>query len=191
MRMDSDELALIILLVVSNLALGLGLGVNLARNLTKEADPPIRTRSAVALLVGMYFLECLAFAAGMATQVFTLGLAFLWGIVLGRWLRMQSPIPSLKFSLWAAIYTCLPTITFGVFIPIAWTLAGNSPLSAEAGISFGIPEWVPWPLGSVAGFAAALVLGTVLLKSVITVGEVSTMLHLSQRHPGAGQHTAA
>jgi hypothetical protein len=125
----------------------------------------------------------------MATQVLTIGLAFVWGIVLGRWLRRQPPIPSLLFSLQFAIYTCLPTITFGVLVPIAWALAGNSPLTVESGINFGIPEWIPWPLGTVAGFGAALVLGTVLFKTVITVGEVSTILHLSQRR-NTNQHAA-
>jgi uncharacterized protein YneF (UPF0154 family) len=189
--MNTLELVLIGLLAISNIALGIGLGIYLARRLSKEADPPIQNRRALTLLVGMYFLECLAFPAGMATQVFAVGLAFLWGIVLGRFLRMQSPIPSLQFALLAAIYTCLPTITFAVLVPIAWTLAGNSPFSAESGISFGIPEWVPWPLGSVAGFATALVLGTVILKSVITVGEVSMILHLSERLPGTSRSAAA
>jgi len=188
--MNTDELILILLLAVSNIALGLGLGLYLARKLASMTDPPIQRRGSLVLILGMYFLECLAFPVGMATQVFTIGLAFLWGIALGRWLHRQSPIPSLHFSLWVAIYTCLPTITFGVLVPIAWTLAGNNPPTAEAGIRFGIPEWIPWPLGTVAGFAAALVLGTVLFKSVITVGEVSTILHLAQR-PAATQHAAA
>jgi hypothetical protein len=187
--MNTDELVVISLLAVSNLALGLGLGSYLAGKLAEETEPQIRKRSAFALLVGMYLLECLAFPAGMATQVFAIGLAFLWGIVLGRWLRFRPPIPSLRFSLQVALYTCIPTMTFGILVPFAWGLAGNSLLSAEAGVRFGIPEWIPWPLGSVAGFSAVLVLGTLLLKSVITVGEVSTILHLAQRP--AESHRAA
>jgi hypothetical protein len=189
--MNTPELVLIGLLGLSNLVLGIGLGIYLARKLTNFADPSIKWRRAFALLVGMYFFECLAFPAGMATQVFVVGLAFLWGILLGRFLRMQPPLPSLRFSLWVAIYTCMPTITFGFLVPFAWALAGNSLLSSEAGISFGIPEWVPWPLGSVAGFTAALVLGTVILKSVITVGEVSVVLHWSQRLQGTNRHATA
>lgn len=139
-------------------------------------------------MLGMYVIECLAFPAGMATQVFTIGLAFFWGIVLGRWLREQLPLPSLLYSAQVALYTCLPTITFGVIVPIAWAMSGNSPFSAADGISFGIPEWVPWPLTTVAGFAATLVLGTVLFKMVIIVGEVSTILHFTQ-HPNANKHS--
>ncbi len=182
--METGELILGILLVVSNLALGLGLAVVLSRKLSNLTDPPIRRMGSFVLIVGLYFLECLAFAAGMATQIFTVGLAFVWGIVLGRFLHRQSPIPSLRFSLWVVLYTCLPTITFGVIVPIAWALAGNSLISLEDGINFGIPEWIPWPLGTVLGFAVALVFGTVLLKSVITVGEVSMILHFAQRLGG-------
>ncbi|MHA2065387.1 MAG: hypothetical protein ACXABY_13510, partial [Candidatus Thorarchaeota archaeon] len=127
--MNTSELVLIGILATSNIALGIGVGIYLARRLSKEADPPIQKRRALTLLLGMYFLECLAFPAGMATQVFVIGLAFLWGIVLGRWLRMQSPIPSLIFSMRVAIYTCLPTITFGMLVPVAWAFAGNSPFT--------------------------------------------------------------
>jgi hypothetical protein len=189
--MNASEMVLIGLLAISNIALGIGLGIYLARKLSKIADPPIKTHRVLSLLIGIYFLECLAFPAGMATQIFVVGLSFLWGIVLGRFLRKQRPIPSLQFALLGALYTCLPTITFAVLVPIAWTLAGNSPFTAEAGISFGIPEWVPWPLGSVAGFATALVLGTVLLKSVIIVGEVSMILHLSEWLPSTNRSAAA
>jgi hypothetical protein len=188
--MGTDELVLIILLGAANLVLGFGLAITLARKLSKLVDHPIGIRRSFLLIVGMYFLECLAFPAGMATQIFTVGLAFAWGIVLGGWLRQQSPIPSLLFALQMALYTCLPTIIFGIFVPIAWALTGNSLLSVEAGINFGIPDWIPWPLGSVAGFATALVLGTVLLKSVITVGEVSSILHIAQRQ-GPDQHAVA
>jgi hypothetical protein len=187
--MKTDELVLGILLVVSNSALGLVFAVILSRRLSNLTDPPIRRMGSFVLIVGMYFLECLAFAAGMATQIFTIGLAFMWGIVLGRLLHRQSPIPSLLFSLWVVLYTCLPTITFGVLVPVAWALAGNSLINLEAGIRFGIPEWIPWPLGTVLGFALALVLGTVLLKSVITVGEVSMILHYAHR-PGANRRAS-
>lgn len=179
--MQKEELALGILLIASNSALGLALAVVLSRRLSNLPDPPIRRMGSFILIVGMYFIECLAFAAGMATQIFTVGLAFIWGIVLGRLLHRHSPIPSLLFSLWVVLYTCLPTITFGVFVPLAWALAGNNVITHEAGIQFGIPEWIPWPLGTVLGFATALILGTVLLKSVITLGEVSMTLHFMQR----------
>jgi hypothetical protein len=188
--MNTDELALIVSLGASNLALGIGMGVYLARKLSRLTNPPFPLRRSYILILGMYVLECLALPAGMATQVFTIGLAFFWGILLGRWLRRQLPIPSLAYSTEIALYTCLPTITFGVIVPIAWVLSGNSPFSAAAGISFGIPEWVPWPLTTVAGFATAVVLGTVLFKLVIIVGEVSTILHLTQ-HPDANKHSHA
>jgi hypothetical protein len=178
--MSTDELALIILLGAVNLILGFGLAIALARKFSTLLDPPIGIRRSFMLMAGMYFFECIAFPAGMATQIFTVGLAFVWGILLGRWLHHQSPIPSLLFTLQVALYTCMPTIIFGILVPIAWALSGNSLISVEAGVNFGIPEWIPWPLGTVAGFALVLILGTVLLKSVITVGEVSSIMHLAQ-----------
>jgi hypothetical protein len=187
--MGTDELVLIILVGAANLALGFGLALILARKFSRLINRPTKMRRYFLLIVGMYFLESLAFPAGMATQVLTVGLAFVWGIVLGVLLRQQSPVPSLQFTLQTALYTCLPTITFGILVPVAWALTGNSLLSVEAGINFGIPQWIPWPLGSVAGFAAALVLGTVILKPAITVCEVSLILHIAQ-HRDPDQHDA-
>lgn len=184
--MDSAELILIIILGMSNLILGIGLGARLARELSESSDRPIRPRTVFLFLLGMYFLECIAFAAGMATQIFTIGLAFVWGILLGWWLHRGSHVKSPAIALLVALYTCLPTITFAVIVPAAWTLAGNNPLTVEGGISFGIPEWIPWPVGSVAGFATALMLGTVLFKTVITVGEVSTILLLTSSRGASG-----
>jgi hypothetical protein len=179
--MNSDELVVISILGISNLILGIGLGARLARKLSIYSGPAIQPKTALVFLLGMYFFECIAFPAGMATQVFTIGLAFVWGILLGRWLSGEFPVESARFALHVALYTCLPTISFAVIVPVAWVLAGNNPLTVEGGISFGIPEWIPWPLGSVAGFATALALGTMLFKTVITVGEVSTILLLAAR----------
>jgi hypothetical protein len=89
--MNADELALIVSLAASNLALGIGLGVYLARKLSRLTDPPFPLRRSYILMLGMYVLECLAFPAGMATQVFTIGLAFFWGIVLGRGCLVHMP----------------------------------------------------------------------------------------------------
>lgn len=185
--MDSDEIVLIIVLGMSNLILGIGLGARLSRDLSETSDKRIRGRTAYLFLLGVYFFECVAFAAGMATQIFTIGLAFVWGILLGRLLYRGSPVKSTLIALRVALYSCLPTITFALIVPIAWTLAGNNPLTVEGGINFGIPEWIPWPVGSVAGFATALALGTVLFKAVITVGEVSTILLLAG-NPATSEH---
>lgn len=179
--MNTEEILLVGLLGAANLILGIGLASVLSARLSDFSAPQLSRRKAFFLLLGVYFCECVAFAAGMATQVFTIGLAFIWGFALGRWLRRQAPIPALKFSSGLALYSCLPTITFGTIVPLAWTLAGNDPFNIEAGHQFGVPDFIPGPLGTVAGFAIALMAGTVVLKWVITVGEVSLLLHYAHQ----------
>jgi hypothetical protein len=53
-------------------------------------------------------------------------------------------------------------------------------LSTEAGAELGVPDFVPWPLNTILGFCSALVIGTVVLKTVITTGEVSLLIHLKR-----------
>jgi hypothetical protein len=80
-----------------------------------------------------------------------------------------------------ALYTTLPTVSFGLLLPVAWRIDGRSLLSVEAGAAFGIPDLIPWPLNTVVGFSVALVAGTVLFKTIITAGEVSLLIHLGER----------
>ncbi len=182
--MDAADLALGLGLAVTTLVLGLWLAVPLARSLATTAPACVSMRRRYGLLVVAYLLECVAFAAGVATQVFTLGLAVVWGALLGWWLRSAQPLPALRAAFYLALYTCLPTGSFAVIVPAVWAFSGNSLVSVSEGWQFGIPQFVPWPLSTVAGFAIALAAGTVVLKSFITVGSASLMLHFTQHSEG-------
>ena len=182
--MKPAELVFVIVLIVVNLASGFGLSRPIARLLGEVAGSPNRFLRYVAMLIGMYLLECMAFAAGMATQVFSIGLAFVWGIVLGLWLRGRAPSSEvLKASVFLALYTSLPTASFGILLLVARLISGSNVLSMEEGTAFGIPYFVPWPMNTILGFCTALVLGTVVLKTAITAGEVSLLVRLGGKPP--------
>ncbi|MGB7061268.1 MAG: hypothetical protein WBF13_02800 [Candidatus Zixiibacteriota bacterium] len=182
--MKPAELTFVIVLVVVNLAGGFGLSRPIARLLGKVTGKPDRFFRYFAMLIGIYLLECVAFPAGMATQVFSIGLAFIWGMVFGFWLRGRAPSDKvLKASFFVALYTSLPTASFGILLLVAKLLSGSNVLSPAEGTAFGIPYFVPWPLNTMLGFCAALVIGTVILKTAITTGEVSLLVHLGGEPP--------
>lgn len=183
--MEFTESAFIIILVAVNLAAGFGFGVPIARLLGEVTSKPGRFLRHLAALIGIYFLECAAFAAGMATQVFSIGLAFVWGVVFGLWMRQKAaPRLVLKPSFMVALYTCAPTASFGILLLVGKLISGSNLVSVAEGTAFGIPNFLPWPLNTILGFSAALVAGTVALKTVITTGEVSLLIHLGEKPQG-------
>jgi hypothetical protein len=190
--MEPAELTFVIVLAVVNLAAGFGFSVPIARSLGKVTGRPERLFRYFVLLIGIYVLECMAFPAGMATQVFSIGLAFVWGIVFGLWLRGRAaPRRVLRTSLFVALYTCVPTASFGILLLGAKLVGGSSVVSVEEGAAFGIPHFVPWPLNTILGFCAALVIGTMVFKTVITSGEVSLLIHLQDGSAADGSHTGS
>lgn len=179
--MNPDKYILPILAAV-NLAAGFGCAVPIARGLSKINDKPNRIFRYFVMLISLYFVECVAFSAGMATQVFSVGLAFVWGIIFGLWLRGRAPAREvLKQTFFVSIYGCLPTASFCILIPVIWLICGGHILSAEEGISFGIPDLLPWPLNTILGFFTALVIGTVVLKTLITTGIVHCLIHRGEK----------
>jgi hypothetical protein len=169
--MPSNELVFIVTLAAVNLAAGLGLAPSLARRLNATAPRAGKTIRGVLPLLGVYFLECVAFAAGMATQVFTIGLAVLWGVVFGRQLRARRPAHGvLGTSLFLGVYTCLPTTSFGILLLLAMWLAGADVTSTADGAALGIPHFVPWPMNTILGFSLVLSIGTLVVKTAVTVG---------------------
>ena len=182
--MESSELVFILILVGTNLTAGLIGAVLISSQLCKICEKPKGFFRYIAILLGIYFIECVAFSAGMATQVFSIAVAFVWGIIFGLWLRgRSSPRKIIKTSFFLAVYTSLPTISFAVLIVLAWLLGGVSILTVEEGSKFGIPAYIPWPLNTILGFCSALAIGTTLLKTVITTGEVSLLIHKHQESP--------
>ncbi|UCB53191.1 MAG: hypothetical protein JSV10_03690 [Candidatus Zixiibacteriota bacterium] len=190
MSTEAAELVFITVLAVANLAAGFGFSVPIARLLGRVAGKPQKFSRYFSMLLGIYLLECVAFPAGMATQIFSIGLAFVWGLVLGLWLRGRAPSSEVrKASFFVALFTCAPTASFGLLLLVVKLFGGSNVLSMQEGTAFGIPYFVPWPLNTILGFCAALVLGTVVLKTAITTGEVSLLIHLGKK-PTEGSRRA-
>jgi hypothetical protein len=177
--MEPAETVFVIILAAVNLAVGFGFSVPIAKLLRRLTGQRTKCFRYFAALVGIYFVECVAFAAGMATQVFSIGLAFVWGIAFGRWLRERATAREVvRTGLLVALYTSAPTASFGVLLLLGKLVEGSNLISIDQAIAFGIPHFVPWPLNTILGFCTALVIGTVALKTVITAGEISLLIHL-------------
>lgn len=180
--MEPTESVFVIILFCVNLAAGFGFSVPIAGMLRELAGKQRKFSSYFALLVGIYFIESVAFAFGMGTQIFSIGLAFVWGLVFGFWLRGKAePIRILKTSFLFSLYTCIPTVSFAVLILAAKLMSGSNVVSSEQGIAFGIPYFVPKPLNTILGFSTALTIGTVAFKTAITTGGVSFLIHLGEK----------
>jgi hypothetical protein len=174
--LNSDEYILAAL-VVMNLAAGFGCAVPIARGLGKVTGRPEKFFRYFALLIAIYFVECVAFPMGMMTQVFSVGLAFVWGIIFSLWLRYRGPRRAiLKLALSLAFYGSLPTASFCILIPVIGLLSGRHILSAEEGVGFGIPDFFPWPLNTMLGFSTAILIGTVVFKALITTGIANRLI---------------
>lgn len=178
--MNRDEYIILALIAV-NLAAGFGCAVPIAGELRKITSKPNRFFRYFVLLLIIYFIECVAFAAGMCTQVFSIGLAFVWGLIFGLWLRGRAPARRvLKLAFYVSIYGSLPTASFCILIPLWKFISGGHILSTKEGIGFGIPDFLPWPFDSILGFFASVLAGTILFKTVITTGVVSSLIHFKE-----------
>ena len=180
--MPSSEDTLILALIAFNLLAGIAGAIAIARLMAQINSKATRALRYCLLLIGIYFVECVGFSAGMVTQIFSVGLAFVWGIVFGLWLRKRADIrTALKMAGWLALYGCLPTASFCVLIPMAALIGGGNILSAAEGAAFGIPDLLPWPTNTIMGFCAAILIGTVLLKTIITVGVVGLLINREKK----------
>jgi hypothetical protein len=165
--MDTAEYAIMAL----NLLLALGCGWPLAALLARVSAKPDKAFRYLVLLVLVYIAECIAFSAGMATNVLSVALAFVWGNVLGRWFgRWKAELRVLvRAALFFSLYSALPAASF-ISIPAVMALSGRSVLSAEEGFLFGVPAFVPWPVNTILGFSLFVVIVAVVFKVVITTG---------------------
>ena len=122
-------------------------------------------------IVLVYLVECVAFSAGMATNLFGIVLAILWGVLIGSRLR-HSPAEDrtpLRAIFLFSLYTSLPAVTL-LSIPVVGALSGLSVLSISAGAQFGIPGFVPWPLNTILGFCLAVAVIALVAKVTVTSG---------------------
>jgi len=166
--MDPCELTL----VLANLIVGTTCAVPLAAFMRKTSGSPRKPLFWVLAMLGVYLAESVALLFGMGIPVFTVGLAFVWGIVFGRWmLKRMDTRSALKTSVLLSLYSSLPSASF-ILVPIMLAMAGRNVLSAAQGQEFGIPAAFPLGLNTILGFYAACAGGALLLKTLITTGEV-------------------
>ena len=185
--MEPTEVAFIIVLVIFNLFAGFGCAIPIAKLLSRVDDIPKKILLYSIILIGIYLIECVAFPVGMATQVFSVGLAFIWGIVLGRWFRFRtSRRKALKIAFFLSLYSCLPTVSFCIVLPVMWLVRSGNILSAEEGIGFGLPNFLSWPLNTILGFCITLIISTVVLKTAITTGVVSLLVRQGKKRKKNG-----
>lgn len=169
-------------LIIVNLALGIGCSIPMAGLLCSVTDQPKKVFRYTTLCIGIYFIECVAIVMGMGIPIFSIAIAFLWGWIFGFWLRHKAPARSiLRLSLLLALYTCLPAFSF-ITVPFVSWISGWDVLSSETGSIFGIPDFLflPWPFNTILGFFSALVAAAVVFKTIITVGEVSIVALVSE-----------
>ena len=173
-----------IILVVVNLSLGFGFSIPLSRLLIAVKPKPQRFLRYFIMFIGIYFLECVAIVAAMLLPVFSIGLAFVWGIIFGLWLREHASAHRvLKTSFYISLYSSFPAASF-ILVPVIGLFTGWDVLSSEEGIRFGIPDFLYSPLNTILGFYTALSLGLVIIKTAITTGLVSLLIHLKKRPEG-------
>jgi hypothetical protein len=165
--------ALISSLALTNLIGGVILGIILAIGFTRLTKRPEHLIRYLALSLGLYFLECVAFAWGMGTQIFSIILSIEWGILFGMWLKGLAPQEQIiRQVFFVSLYGCLPAVSFAVLLLIIWAISGNGFLNVEQARNFGIPDFVPWPFNTILGFCVALAAGTIILKAFITTSIV-------------------
>lgn len=174
--MDAAEVTLLIVNVIFFVGFGWPLARCISRNL-----PDSRSAGAwLFALGGIYLAECVAFSASMATNILSVCLAIVWGLVLASKVRALPLRQAIRLSLGLSLYTCLPAVSF-LSVLFLLPLGGWSLLDAEDGRRFGIPGFVPWPVCSLLGFFLTVSLSAVVLKTSVTTGIVAMLLRRSRR----------
>ena len=175
------ELWIILVLFPINLAAGAVVAIPLMKNLQQIRPMDGKSLRRFFIFVGLYLAECIAFPIGMCFQVFTIALSFVWGAVLGLRLRkITEPNRITRLASYVALYGSIPTASFCIFITVFKIIEGGNVLSGTEGVAFGMPDFLPWPFNSILGFFAALMVGTVILKllvSYITVNYITRRLN--------------
>jgi hypothetical protein len=169
-------------MVLVNVVLGFACALPLAKTLARLRASR-RVFRYFAVLVGVYLTECVAFSCGMATNVFSVALAFVWGAALGLWLRRSSASARevLRTTLFFSLYSSLPALSF-LSVLVLLFFSGWPILTVEGGARFGIPHSVPWPVNTLLGFFLSVSCSALVLKTLITTGEV--ILFIRSRKPG-------
>ncbi len=165
-------------LVILNLILGFAFAYPLAGRFAKVSGKPDRKFRHYPTLFGIYFIECFAFSAGMGTNIFSIALAFAWGIIIGMWMR-NSRLKAdklLKTAFYFSLYTSLPAVSI-LSVPVMCLFGGREILTVEGGSNFGIPDFVPFPANTILIFCGIIALVAIVFKTVITTGLISVFIH--------------
>jgi len=156
-------------LIITNLLACFGVAIPLSVMLKKTILTENRLKRYFTMFVGIYFIECIAFTSGMCTQVFTFGLAVIWGIIFGMWWNgLAQKRNAIDTAIWFSLYTCAPTVSFSLCLIIMWVYDGKDLLNVIGAKNFGIPQFVPWPFNTLLGFCAGLAVVTLFVKTFIT-----------------------
>ena len=175
---------------VMPLVVGIVFAIPLVLSLRKVTGYPKRFFRYFALLIGICLVEYLAVVTAIALGptsgfvwllVSVCGLACVWGVVFGLWLRGRSTASKvLRASIFVSVYVSLPIVCLGTVFLVVAIIQGVSVISVEvlAGSPF---QTFPWPLNTILGFSLALVLGTVLVKTVIIIGVAGLLIRLGRK----------
>jgi hypothetical protein len=174
-----------------NVALGSACAWPLAGLFVSKGDGSAGRLRRFGVLIGIYCVEAAAFSASMGTDLLSVALAVVWGLLLPRRLRrLGAPLDKQrKVVLLFAGYTSLPAASL-LSVPIATALGGWPILSPSAAARFGIPGFLPPPLDTILGFCSAVALVAVLLKVSITTGLAYRVIRRARPEgpPGPGEH---
>jgi hypothetical protein len=180
--MDAYGIAVAAGLATLNLAAGLACAVPVAGALRRADGAALSGFGCYAVVVAAYFVECVALAMGMGIPVLNVGLAAVWGAILGVRLKSQtSSHEAVRAATLFALYSSIPAASM-VIVPLVAAIAGWHIAGAEDGARFGIPSFLPWPAHTILGFYATLAAGAVALKVAITAGAARALAgHAARR----------
>lgn len=164
------------ILIIVNLITGLGCAIPIVKLLQKTNKKEKTFFRYFAVLIGAYFVECIAIIMGMGIPIFSIGLAIVWVMLFGYWLTNHAAKNEvLKTSLCFSLYSSLPAASF-ILIPVLALISGRNIINAEQGIRFGIPDYLPYPINTILGFYLVITIGALVLKTAITVAVVHVFL---------------
>jgi hypothetical protein len=162
-----------LIVVVTNLVLGFGFAIPLTRRFVRLKHFRWEATRSYWILVLLYFAESVGFMAGMASNVPGIALAFVWGVLLGRWIRRSGceRNPALRSAALLALYGSLPAVSL-LSVPLVMALGGWSVFSEAFGARFGVPTIFPWPFNTILGFCIAVAMVAAVFKVIVTAGVV-------------------
>jgi len=168
-------------LVALNIAVGFSLAPFVSRVFTRVSTSSGSAFRNGILFIGIYAAESIALIIAMGMPLFSIGLAFIWGIIFRKRLKKDLSRQELKiFSFWLSLYSSMPIVSF-IIVPIIALIRGWHILDSVQGTHFGIPGFLPWPLDTIFGFFMVVIITALMLKVLITMYELRVIVFLKNR----------